>query len=85
MTPVLEPYSHGSITLLLNNSRTMKRESVNTGAVHDGATVKEINTGNDAAIHGPTYGMNRSTVDNVPHKMAFGTPMKYSPIAMGIP
>ncbi len=84
-TPALVPYSHGSSTLLLINSSRRIRPMVWSGAVQSLETVSESRTGKDAAIHGPTYGKNRRTAASAPHSTAFGTPMKYKPIASGRP
>src|SRR5207249_11945107 len=84
-TPVLCPYSHGSIRLLLISSTTTNKPPVRNNFVQPGSAAIASVTGNEAATHGPTYGMNRNNIASSPHNNAFGTPMKYSPIAIGSP
>ena len=52
-SPVLEPYSHGSSTLLLNSSRLTNSAMVSSGGVHPGATANDRAMGNSAASTGP--------------------------------
>jgi hypothetical protein len=52
-SPVLEPYSHGSSTLLLNISRVTNSAMVNSGSVQPGSTANDSAIGNSAAITGP--------------------------------
>ena len=53
-SPVLEPYSQGSSTLLLNSSRVTNSAMVSSGSVHPGAAANDNAIGNSAAITGPT-------------------------------
>src|SRR5437763_6276794 len=54
--PVLAPYSSGSITLTVKSSIVANNPTVHTNTLQPGYTASEISSGNDAAIHGPTYG-----------------------------
>src|SRR5436190_8630747 len=68
--PVLDPYSHGSTTLLEISSTTTKSAAVSTTALQPGDTAKDNRIGKDAAIHGPIYGMKRSNAAKTPHNTA---------------
>src|SRR4051812_28241438 len=75
-TPVLDPYSIGSITLLLSSSITTKSATVRRKGVQLVEAAIERMSGKAEAIHAPTYGMNRRTVASTPHTKGLGTPMK---------
>jgi hypothetical protein len=52
--PVCEPYSHGSTTLAVINSRTMNRPKIKRTWVQPGKTASAMAIGNAAAIRVPT-------------------------------
>ncbi len=52
-SPVLEPYSQGSMTLLLTSSSSTMRPSVHSTRSQPGSTAKARVSGNAAAMNGP--------------------------------
>ena len=56
-----------------------------SGMVQPGSTAKERAIGNEAAMKGPRYGMNRSSAASRPHSTGFGTPIRKRPTPIGNP
>jgi hypothetical protein len=65
-SPVLEPYSHGSMTLLLMSSASRKSPITHISIDQPGSTAKARPRGKSAARNGPRYGKNRSTAASRP-------------------
>ncbi len=83
--PVFLPYNQGSITLLLKSSKTTNSAIVMAGGNQPAEIAIDRLIGMAAAIHGPMYGMNRSVVAMIPHRIAAGTPTKNNPTVTEIP
>ncbi len=65
------------MTLLLRSSSTDKEaDREQRQPPSQAKTASESAIGKAAAIHGPIYGMKRSTTAKAPQSTAFGTPMK---------
>ncbi|NNJ26366.1 hypothetical protein LzC2_24490 [Planctomycetes bacterium LzC2] len=84
-TPVPDPYSHGSMTLLLISSSRTNIPTTSSGWLQPSDTTTDRAIGKSAAIHGPTYGTYRSAAANNPHRIALGTPIRSRPAATATP
>src|SRR5687767_7065174 len=96
--PVLEPYSHGSMMLLLSNSMMTNISPVAMNGPNPWYAANETASGNAAAIHGPMYGMKRRIAHSSPHSTRLGklpgsptfsspmkNPMSHRPSAIASP
>src|SRR5690349_14175286 len=70
--PVLEPYSHGSMRLLLASSMMTNIAPVAKNAPNPWNTANDTASGNAAATHGPMYGTKRRIAQSSPHSRKLG-------------
>jgi len=64
---------------LLKSSSTTNNPTVRSGATHPVEIAIDRPIGIAAANHGPMKGINLNVVARIPHRMALGTPIRYSP------
>src|SRR5438067_1443106 len=72
LIPVLDPNNHGSSTFAATSSIATNSPTVPTACVIPGYTASDSSIGIAAAIHTPTYGMNRMSPAARPHSSGLG-------------
>ncbi len=81
-TPALRAKNRGSRTNTMRASEPAKSPPMSNGFIQPSKTARLVAMGISAAVHAPTYGMNRSIVAKKPQTSAKGIPRKKRPSAI---